>query len=1575
MLPLLKPDSTSAQSGFQIGDHVRTKVQLKCRTSPLIPLVDDNTIWLAPMQSTGVITGGPQSGSGYTWWKIKYDVGIEGWSAQGGTSGDYIEIYTPALSVADTFQYPLTGTWSPSQDFGGWNASWGGYHLAEDVLADAYTAVYASAAGQVRYTSTSISGYGSVIIIEHRLTNGSYVCTLYGHLSASKGLKVNVGDTVAKGQPIGYIGDSTENGGSVPHVHFGIRKGGYSTEGAYCGHWLYVGYSQSGTDCTHEQYRAMWYDPSGFLGPPTDTTKPTVNAFSVTPRSVTLGNPIFITFSVADTRDDGNNDTFTVRPSLSVLPASGLPGSTVVVTGSGWTPGAVVLDFGGTYWTTVTADASGQISQTVATPASQYPGVWQVRGFDIAGYSAATTFTVVTSALSVFPVRGPVGTAVTATVTNMLPNTCLAARFDGELVTTVPSCVQADGMGRATFGIVIPSTNAGVHHIVVTDGMISGEAHFTVIPTEGVQWCEMAYYDCTILNGIWGAAPDDVYAVGFFNCYETYGVIYHYNGASWGKMDIPTRDRLEDVWGASATDVFAVGYNYETLNSSILRYDGTTWIKMESPEKVILNAIWGSSASDVFAVGTNSETCYPAILHYDGTIWREWTCPILDTNNLWDVWGTASDNVYAVGDYGAILHYNGISWSVVVPPEIGVGSLFAIWGSSPTDIYAVGCHNNNIRHYDGTSWRHVGEFTHDYCFYGIWGSSPNDIFVVGHDYSTSGSAILHYDGKGWTDIGDVLRATSPMGVWGSSRDVYFAVTEDGYILQYCGYAADTTPPSAVIDLTAVGVSRDSITLSWTAQGDDGNLGTASAYDIRYSTSGITEANWNSSIQCSGEPAPQLSGNNQSFSVSGVSPANKYYFALKTADEASNWSDLSNIADGIGLAVYYAPVIYQDTDNSDTDADYITKFNFDGEDNWSGTDNWDNQDDGYELLPYVYYSIVETNTHFFICYAVYHPRDWTDLAHSWDFEHENDMEAILAVVKKDGTEHGEFLGMVTVAHLDFFSFIAQGSGIIGGQEDLDGEIYVSFATADPLGHNIGEHPRIYIEPRGHGIFGSTGTFVGLGGTASIGHWERDGFPGGDGITYFPGDIPREPTQGDTWTHYKLISIDELWGKRTEFGADKPYQRYGEFNGDCSDGCGSGIKICDEDAANPPWGLDDVNDGWKTYVPDVGYIVTEPIRRGEIFTDPAKLVDCYFIGLGDDFDREYVYNPYGESTLIVMATCPVDLTLEDPDGLTVSKYSSTIPDAVYIEADLNGDDDTDDIIIIPNRKEGFYMVSVFPEAGASPTDTYTLEVSADATTTVIAQDQTISKIPEQPYIVESTESGINAAPIADANGPYIGAKGNSITFDSTGSYDPESSALSYGWDFGDGCTGTGASPTHSYPAPGLYNTVLTVTDDEGAQGSASTLVVVYDPEGGFVTGGGWIDSPSGAYTPDLWLIGKATFGFVSKYKKGATVPTGVTEFQFKVADLNFHSESYQWLVIAGSKAMYKGVGTINGGGNYGFMLSAIDAGLTAPKDDVDTFRIKIWDKDNGDTVVYDNQLGAAEDANPSTAIAGGSIVIHK
>ncbi len=108
---------------------------------------------------------------------------------------------------------------------------------------------------------------------------------------------------------------------------------------------------------------------------------------------------------------------------------------------------------------------------------------------------------------------------------------------------------------------------------------------------------------------------------------------------------------------------------------------------------------------------------------------------------------------------------------------------------------------------------------------------------------------------------------------------------------------DTTPPAAVTNLATSSPTSSSITVSWTAPGDDGNTGTATTYDIRYSTSTINDANWASATQVSGEPAPQVAGTNQNMTISGLSSSTTYYFAMKTADEVPNWSSLSNVATG------------------------------------------------------------------------------------------------------------------------------------------------------------------------------------------------------------------------------------------------------------------------------------------------------------------------------------------------------------------------------------------------------------------------------------------------------------------------------------------------------------------------------------------------------------------------------------------------------------------------------------------------------------------------------------------------------
>ena len=238
-----------------------------------------------------------------------------------------------------------------------------------------------------------------------------------------------------------------------------------------------------------------------------------------------------------------------------------------------------------------------------------------------------------------------------------------------------------------------------------------------------------------------------------------------------------------------------------------------------------------------------------------------------------------------------------------------------------------------------------------------------------------------------------------------------------------------------------------------------------------------------------------------------------------------------------------------------------------------------------------------------------------------------------------------------------------------------------------------------------------------------------------------------------------------------------------------------------------------------------------------------------------------------------------------------------------------------------------------------------------------------------------------PIVDITAPPSGslyAVGSTVNV--TADTFPDDSAPTFDWD-DNGATdvGTGGggvySGSHTFTQAGVYTITATI-DAGGITSSDSTMVVVYDPSAGFVTGGGTIDSPAGAYAPDPGLAGLANFGFVSKYKKGTSVPDGQTAFKLHFADFDFHSTAYNWLVVSGARAQYKGIGVINEAGNFGFLLTVVDGAVNGGGG-VDKFRLKIWDKDNGDAIVYDNVAGASDDidtANPQ-AIRSGSIVIHK
>ena len=381
-----------------------------------------------------------------------------------------------------------------------------------------------------------------------------------------------------------------------------------------------------------------------------------------------------------------------------------------------------------------------------------------------------------------------------------------------------------------------------------------------------------------------------------------------------------------------------------------------------------------------------------------------------------------------------------------------------------------------------------------------------------------------------------------------------------------------------------------------------------------------------------------------------------------------------------LAYQYAPIVCQKVNRSNPRGDFITNVDFiKPGDLTSLTMNWKAVNEPYEenaykaiqkgddlqfthqLLPYVYFSVVETHTHYFIMYAFYHAQDWEREDAAWSdgprwkpLEHEHDLEGALIVVNKVAPIHeGCADAMLTIAHDNFYGYgnwktindknkevdlfepdviqnIYKNSSRYKGSrvnnESLDGSLLANFHIDEKGDEYI--RPKVYIQGKGHGIRGDRS------------HWS-----GGDRIIRYCPSLTKneEPHFFETETadKYNGVKLE----RRNSIGVDgksvKEFYRYKlinifKTNNPLGEPAGLWVnkddlnvfKLNDRDldcfiaresndsqnfvagSAKPPWSWDDNNDRHTA---------------GELALQPAHIVYNYFSGLRE-FSLEYVRNPY-------------------------------------------------------------------------------------------------------------------------------------------------------------------------------------------------------------------------------------------------------------------------------------------------------------------------------------------------------------
>ncbi len=252
------------------------------------------------------------------------------------------------------------------------------------------------------------------------------------------------------------------------------------------------------------------------------------------------------------------------------------------------------------------------------------------------------------------------------------------------------------------------------------------------------------------------------------------------------------------------------------------------WEVIDTGTTAHLRGIWGSAEDNIIAVGASG-----TVLNYDGSSWS--LSNVGEDKMLYDVYGTGADNVYAVGDYRSIFRNTGNGWNKVFGNAVNkplraisgldsdTGNMLAVGKTNTIWVFFVPQYYNM---YDGSGDSFDDQEQHHYSedLYGAWTSPEGNTIVVGED-----GLVADYDGKDFWGHHDLDPWSTPTsedikGVWGTSMSDIFAVGHGGVILHFNGSSWTRMTTPTTINLLAV----------WGPASDDvyavGDAGTVLHYD-------------------------------------------------------------------------------------------------------------------------------------------------------------------------------------------------------------------------------------------------------------------------------------------------------------------------------------------------------------------------------------------------------------------------------------------------------------------------------------------------------------------------------------------------------------------------------------------------------------------------------------------------------------------------------------------------------------------------------------------------------------------------
>jgi hypothetical protein len=263
-----------------------------------------------------------------------------------------------------------------------------------------------------------------------------------------------------------------------------------------------------------------------------------------------------------------------------------------------------------------------------------------------------------------------------------------------------------------------------------------------ILRREAGQWrrLELGLTGIPLLNWAHGFSAEDVWVAG------NAGTLLHWNGRSWRRAEVPTTQDLWGVWGAAEDDVWAVGGSGRNRgDATLLHFNGLRWEQvpvptLQRPGVYAFFKVWGTARDDVWVVGQRG-----ALLHWNGSSWTEHLA--FTSDDLISLWGTRRDHIIAVGgrSNAVVTVWNGSAWSVHnLAPLPGLNG---VWMEEPGTAWLVGI--------EGTLARlNVNDMTYEaepsrtrMAFHSVAGDGQGSLLAVGGNFLEGTGSYL---GIAWT---------------------------------------------------------------------------------------------------------------------------------------------------------------------------------------------------------------------------------------------------------------------------------------------------------------------------------------------------------------------------------------------------------------------------------------------------------------------------------------------------------------------------------------------------------------------------------------------------------------------------------------------------------------------------------------------------------------------------------------------------------------------------------------------------------------------------------------------------------